>query len=96
MFEIKTWQQRALELTRLPSGEQAYALLQAEIDDLRAALQPTAMSEQQVADMLRDPEILIDIGYRALLNGDPIDADLPWLTRVVNRALRSQPKGEAQ
>lgn len=56
------------------------------------------LSEQQVADMLRDPEILTDIGHRALINGDPIDAYLPWLTRVVNRALRSQPaqKGPAQ
>ena len=53
------------------------------------------MTEQQVADMLRDPEILTELGHRALINGDPIDTDLPWLTRVVNRALRFQFKGDS-
>lgn len=37
---IKTWQERAAELPSYPTPEQAYQLLQGEIDELRAQLDP--------------------------------------------------------
>lgn len=48
-MQIKTWQERAAELPSYPTPEQAYQLLQGEIDELRAALAatpaPTAPSD---------------------------------------------------
>lgn len=46
---IKTWQERAAELTSYPSPEQSYRLLQAEIDELRAVLAaaPAPAAEQK-------------------------------------------------
>ena len=43
-----------------------------------------AMTEQQVADAIKEKHLVTDLGHRALINGDTINASLSLLTRLAN------------
>lgn len=47
------------------------------------------LDRDQVMEMLLKNDMLTQIGYRALLDGDSLDADLNFLTRLVQLARRS-------
>lgn len=53
------------------------------------------LTGQQVADrILTNREIVTELGYHALLNGEAMDADLPFLTRFANAVFSSIPPAE--
>lgn len=48
------------------------------------------MTMQEVIDAMRDKELLTDLGYSALLNGDYIHATLEYITQIINYVALAQ------
>lgn len=55
-----------------------------------------AMTEQQVADAIKEKQLVTDLGHRALINGDTINASLSLLTRFANSLCTTTERAAAQ
>lgn len=61
-----------------------------------ASIDTPKLTEQQVADMLAESDLVTEFGHRTLINGEPMHARLNFLTSFVNYVLVAHIAHQAQ